>query len=257
MQKRILSTLVVFVLMTAVQNVAWAEQTVLFDQAHGQRFLIQGQGALDLSGLANLFVENEANVEISTSKLSEKGLASVDILVISGPFMPILAQEIDAIIKFIEGGGKLVLMAHIHQPFFVLFERLRVGISKAPIYEQNNILASNPRDFQVKDLAAHPLTSNLESFNVFGGWALVNLSDDVHVLAKTSNRAWIDLDTNGALTKPDAMQAFAVVLTGSMGKGEFVVFGDDAIFQNGFLERNNLKLAKNLVAWLCVREFSI
>jgi hypothetical protein len=41
-----------------------------------------------------------------------------------------------------------------------------------------------------------------------------------------------------------------VVIAGSLGRGEFAVFGDDAIFQNRFLKDENLLLGKNLVKWM-------
>ena len=37
--------------------IAVAGQVVLFDQGHGQRFLVEKGGALDLSRLADLFAE--------------------------------------------------------------------------------------------------------------------------------------------------------------------------------------------------------
>jgi len=46
------------------------------------------------------------------------------------------------------------------------------------------------------------------------------------------------------------MQAFGVVVAGQAGAGRFVVFSDDAIFQNRFLGDNNRILAANLGRWL-------
>lgn len=184
-------------------------------------------------------------------------LKPIEILIISGAFSPVTRPEIEAIMKFLESGGKLVVMAHIHQPFVQLFERLGVGISKGPIIEQENIIGSNPKDFQVINLKDHPITKNIQSFNVYGGWGINNLPEGVQVIARTSNKAWIDLDRNGKQTQADAMQSFPVILAGYAEKGKFVVFGDDAIFQNGFLEGGNLQFARNLVNWLCCQEVSI
>jgi len=41
-----------------------------------------------------------------------------------------------------------------------------------------------------------------------------------------------------------------VAVAGRSGKGRFVVFGDDAIFQNKFLTGDNLVLGRNLASWL-------
>jgi len=43
------------------------------------------------------------------------------------------------------------------------------------------------------------------------------------------------------------------VVTGTLNKGDFVIFGDDAIFQNRFLDDDNRKLATNLGKWLTRR----
>lgn len=238
-------------------NAAPAGQVVLFDQSHGQRFLVEKGRALDLSRFADLFADNGMVIKTTTHQLSAQRLESVDILVISGAFSPITRQEINAIEKFLERGGKLVVMAHIHQPLFALFEGLGVSISKGPIIEQQNIIGSNPKDFSIVDIVEHPITNNIQSFNVYGGWGVINLSENVKAIARTSNKAWIDLDRNRKLSRNDAMQSFPVLLVGSVGRGRFAVFGDDAIFQNGFLEGGNLQLARNLVNWLCCQEVSI
>ena len=47
------------------------------------------------------------------------------------------------------------------------------------------------------------------------------------------------------------VQSFPLVLSGKKGTGRFVVFGDDAIFQNRFMDDHNTRLAQNLSAWLC------
>ena len=63
--------------------------------------------------------------------------------------------------------------------------------------------------------------------------------------------AWLDLDRNrvyDAGGEPGG--SWGVGVAGSLGKGRFVVFGDDAIFQNRFLEGGNEHLGRNLARWL-------
>ncbi len=109
---------------------------VLFDQSHGQRFFIEKNRPLDLSGLAVLFVDQGATVKVSRAPLTGKTLRDVDVLIIAGAFAPIRKAEIEAIAEFLERGGKLAVMIHIGKPFHGLLERLGVGISVAPVYEQ-------------------------------------------------------------------------------------------------------------------------
>jgi hypothetical protein len=58
------------------------------------------------------------------------------------------------------------------------------------------------------------------------------------------------LNRNSKFDESDIRQNFAVVVAGGIGSGEFLIFGDDAIFQNRFLTGNNAQLARNLVSWL-------
>jgi Domain of unknown function (DUF4350) len=250
-----LSSMFVFLfclaLLFAGVGAAAAAPVVLFDQAHTQQFLVGNQGPLDLSGFAKLFSEQGAEIRTGTTLISENSLADVDVLLVSGAFTPFVESEIEAILIFLERGGKVALMTHIPSPYMSLTTRLGVSISNGVVLEQENIVDSNAQDFMVEDLTAHPLSNGIEYFTVYGGWALLERNKKVVSIARTSPWAWVDLDKNGELNKRDAMQAFSVILAGKVGQGDFVVFGDDAIFQNRFLKDGNYTLAKNLAVWFC------
>jgi hypothetical protein len=79
---------------------------------------------------------------------------------------------------------------------------------------------------------------------------LTNSAPSTRIIASTSPRSWVDLNGDGRLSKGDVMQSFGVVAAGELGAGRYVVFGDDAIFQNKFLDEQNGQLAKNLSRWL-------
>ena len=70
------------------------------------------------------------------------------------------------------------------------------------------------------------------------------------IVASTSPKAWVDLNGDKKLSDGDVVQSFGVVAVGEVGAGRFVVFGDDAVFQNRFLDESNRQLAKNLSRWL-------
>ena len=238
-------------------STAQAAPVVLFDQAHGQQFLVEKSRPLDLSGLADIFSEQGATLRTNSAPITDSLLSDVDILIISGPFAPINQQEVISIMKFVYRGGKLAVMMHIPHPFNNLLPSLGIAVSSGSVAEQENFTGTSPRDFMLKDLTPHPLTQNLDSINIYGGWALLNTKKGVQIIAQTSHKAWVDLNSNGQLNDRDAMQAFPMILAGEAGKGSFVVFGDDAIFQNQFLKDNNLTLARNLAAWFCGKRQSI
>ena len=109
---------ILFLLLSTVH--AYARTSVLFDQGHGQRFLIEQGGDLDLSLLAGTFRDLGHKVSTSTDSLTEKLLDGVDILLISGPFRPYSPEEIETVARFVERGGAVCLTLHIAPPFSAL-----------------------------------------------------------------------------------------------------------------------------------------
>lgn len=230
---------------------AAAEQpVVLFDQGHGQMFVIGRDGPLQLSALATAFDDGGFTVRSAASPLSDDALAGVDALVISGPFAPFADAEIDAVARFVERGGRLAVMLHIGPPVVDLLHRLGVDVANGVIRESEHVLGGNPLDFAVIDLAEHPIFAGLERFAAFGAWPVMAFGEGAAIVAATGPRAWVDRDGDGQPGEPDVVQSFGVAVAGRLGKGRFVVFGDDAIFQNRFLGEHNVALAENLVDWL-------
>ncbi|HEY5973706.1 MAG TPA: DUF4350 domain-containing protein [Geobacteraceae bacterium] len=252
-QLRRLCSLAILVLLCVVAQVnrGWAgAQVVLFDQAHGQRFVIEEKGPLHLSGLAERFRTAGYTVQSSSATLTDLTLAGIDVLVISGPFATLTNEETAAVTHFLDKGGRLAAMLHIGPPLADLLHRLDVDFSNYVLSEQENIIKGDPRNFRVKGLTPHPLFGGMDQFSLYGGWALMNTGGNAGIIAATTPRAWVDLDGNRQLSAGDPVQSFGVVVAGNWGNGRFVIFGDDAIFQNQFLDEANGTLADNLANWL-------
>ncbi len=248
--KTTITAIAVSLLLFLVPCAHAAPPLVLFDQGHGQHFVIEETGPLQLARLAGIFAATGATVQSATTPLTTERLKDVRALVISGPFKPLSRSEQDAVINFLFDGGRLALMLHIPMPMTTLLNRLHLYASNGAIHEENDILHDQDRDFLVNDLSRHPLTRNLENFAAYGCWALLNANGQTRIIARTSARAWVDLNRNGQRDPADPQQALGVAAVGNLGRGRYVVFGDDAIFQNQFLTGNNEILAKNLAAWL-------
>lgn len=227
--------------------------TVLFDEAHGERFLVGEEGRLDLSKLGGTMRTADLRVTTGREKIADGTLANVDALVISGPFGFVTPSEVDAVLRFLDRGGRLAVMVHVGLPVAVLLDSLHVAISNGVIRERENVIGDEPLTFRVTRFAAHELTRGLTSFDAYGVWALMNKDDTSAIIARTSDAAWVDLNGNQTLDEKDAVQSFGVAVAGARGKGRFVVFGDDAIFQNEFLAGGNVVLAQNLAHWLAAR----
>ena len=96
----------------------------------------------------------------------------------------------------------------------------------------------------------HKITKGLKKIGVHGAWALMTESATARIIARTGPKAWIDLNGDGQFNGNDAQQSFGVIIAGTLGKGRYVIFGDDAIFQNKFLDQENMPLGKNLADWM-------
>ncbi len=226
-----------------------AKTTVLFDQGHGQRLVIEGNRDLDLSRLAGVFREAGDKVIAVDTPLTAELLVGIDALILSGAFQPYTPEEIEAIVAFVERGGTLCIMLHIAPPFAPLLNRLGVEHSNGVIRERENIIDDNSLNFRVTRLTNPPLFQGIRQFSLYGAWALLDNRNGVHAIARTSPAAWVDLNGNNQLDPDDVEESFAVAVEGQSGRGRFVVFGDDAVFQNKFLTGDNLILGRNLAAW--------
>jgi len=252
---RFLAFLATLVALIASSHLAQAQPPiVLVDEGHGQKFHIAAEGKLDLSGLAAALRAGGAKVQSIETALTTAALSHIDALVISGAFAPFSASEIDSIMHFLDGGGRLAVMLHIPFPLTPLLRQLHVDFSNGVIHEREHVIGDDPLNFNVAALGAHPLTRKVDSLSVFGAWALLSEDTSTVAIAHTSTQAWVDLNGNNTLDKGDAVQAFNVAIAGQVGRGAFVVFGDDAIFQNQFLHGGNATLARNLGAWLIKAE---
>jgi len=239
-----------FLLSLAVVQAEAKKRTVIFDQGHGQKFVIENEGDLQLSGLSGLLRKEGYDVKVNTGQINDAALNTADVLLISGAFQPLSPEEINAIIRFLERGGKLCAMLHIPQPLTGLMNRLKVYASNGVIQEQENTINNSSKDFFITNMEKHEITKGLEKIGAHGVWALMTDGTTARIIARTGPNAWIDLNGDGKFNETDARQSFGVIIAGTLGKGSYVIFGDDAIFQNKFLDQENMALGKNLADWM-------
>ncbi len=239
-----------FCIFLGLPCIASAAPRLLFDQGHRQAFVIEKEGPLDLSRLSELFLQQGWDVEKTTAHLTGQALAGVDALIISGAFSPLSRAEIEAVLNFLQRGGKLAVMIHIGQPLLPLLHELGVDVANRVINENQQQPDGKTINFMVRNFKPHPLTENLQSFAIYGGWPLQVFAQEGKFLAGTSPHAWVDMNQDRKLSKGDLINRFNVLVSGTYGRGGFAVFADDAIFQNRFLQNGNKQLADNLGNWL-------
>jgi hypothetical protein len=249
MTRRALLIVMMLLTVTVLTVQTASARTVLFDAGHGERFKITDNGPLQLTNFAAIVRASGADVATLDKPITDAALAGVDGLVISGAFKELKQEEIEAVMRFIERGGKLAVMLHIAPPLGSLLDRLQIQYTNGVILETENMIDNQPLNFRAKRLAPHRVLQGVKEFSLYGVWGLVNNNHSARIIAATSPKAWIDI-YGDHVQRPDNTASFGVVIAGEAGKGAFLVFGDDAIFQNKFLDESNTKLAANLAAWL-------
>lgn len=245
---RLALTAVLLFAMTCGAVAATRNPVVLFDEAHGEQFLPLKEGTLALTELGKIFTAQNFTIRSAKEPLTPAILGEVDAVVISGPFAAFAPAEIDALYDFVENGGRLSIMLHVAPTIAPLLARFDVLSANGVIREEAPAqIDGQALSFHVSRLEQEPLFAGINHFAVYGCWALATEGTFARIVAGSGDKSWVDLNKDRSYSEQDAMQSFGIVALGEIGKGNFVVFGDDAIFQNRFLTGANRQLAENLV----------
>lgn len=222
---------------------------LLFDQAHGQTSSIDQNGPSDISKLKDLFLAQGFVVQTNITPFTNNSFSDIAAVIISGPIAQLSPEEIQAISKYLNNGGQVCLMLQDASSMADLLASLTVAVANGLVHERENIIAGDDMHFFVKDLPKHPLTKGLADFNMYSAWPM-KTALEANIIARTSEQSWVDLDGDDLFDPKDAVQSFPVLITGQLGHGHFIIFGDDAALQNQFLSGNNEILGQNLARWL-------
>lgn len=234
--------------MTCTAVAANKTPVVLFDEGHGEQFLPLKEAPLALTELGKIFTAEGFTIRSAKEPLTPALLAEVDAVVISGPFAPFTPEEIEALYTFVEKGGRLSIMLHVAPIISKLLARFDVVHANGVIREEASAqIDGEALNFHVARLEKEPLFTGIDHFAVYGCWALSTEGKSARIVASSGDRSWIDLNKDRSYSEQDAMQSFGIIALGEVGKGNFVIFADDAIFQNRFLIDSNRQLAENLV----------
>jgi len=223
---------------------------VYFDTSHRVIFHPSSEQHLGLKKFVSLFSEGGNNVEIGDYPLGILDTGAVDVLVLPGSMVPYSEEEIAFIEKFVNKGGRLLVLLHIAPPLARLTERFGIILSNAVISENENLIDGKSQDFLAKDIASHELTKGVSGIALYGSWGLL-AEGPGKVIASTSENAFADFNRNRRLDRGEPKVKMGVVAVSNYGKGKVVVVADDAPLANAFLDiGDNRKFAKNIVSWL-------
>lgn len=227
-----------------------ADPVVLFDQGHGQKFVIEKKGDLHLSGLADAFRRAGFEVRATDAPLTPEALAGVKAVVSSGAFKDFTLEEVKALLDYVKEGGRLAVMLHIPTPYVEVLIPFGIVTSMGVIHEDAALADSDSINFKATNLGTQPVFAGLKAVAFHGTWALRNINEQAIPLVRTSAKSWMDINGNNVWDSgKEEMGPYAVAMLSTTDKGECFAFADDAVFQDRFLEGDNLKLADQLARW--------
>lgn len=231
---------------------------VYFVRGHGERAL-DADEAPGIKEMNDVLVESGFKVE-SISLLDTKEIpADASVLVIMGPTIPYLEDELAAVRRYVERGGKLLLaldpgqrhnLAGLTKSLGVQFENNYV-ITRATIQGGGPVTVLGQR---------YDSTSNVTKSVPEGATSVFNLVSEVQAapdkaadleiydLVKSHQMSFTVNDISKPVEAPDKMRA--VVLAVEV-KGKAVIFGDSDFASNQFFQMGvNRELGLNAVASL-------
>ena len=261
----------------AIRSVISEQRKVYFVTGHGEGAIDDDQ-ATGYSRIKSAMESENLVVEALLLASEEAVPADADAVVIAGPTHSILDRELQALDRYLRGGGSVAILA---DPIFVtnLEERVRewgIELGDDVIVDQTIDLFTGPRigvQPVVSDYGLHPITAELanaatmfqlaRSVRAAGGAEIVEL-------ARTGDGSWaetdldqfanesrVGLDEGADRVGPVALAAARTFeLEGEEpGEGRLVVVGDADFARNRYVAQvYNADFFLNIVNWLVGEE---
>ena len=210
-------------------------------------------------GLAQLELFFMADLTIrKKGKLDYAVLRDYDVLIIAAFEEGYSTEEVEAIKKFVENGGGLLVLGDVEYPnnnisraFDVLFysESVRIADKKA------ESLFPDVHAIYVSDITEHPITEGIDEIAFYFGIPILSYKSGKSLI-RTSADSWADREDEGFGTREDTEESGpfdTLVALENVGRGRAVFFGGSLSLWNSVTLQEgvqNLDLLSNAVEWL-------
>lgn len=241
---------------------------IVFMTGHGER-AIDGRANFDLGLLGAELAQQGFKVQslnLATMPLPD----NTQVLVVAGPRTEWLPTEIEAVRKFLEGGGNLLWLADPEgmAPLPILGEMLGVEVRSGLVIDATTQLMG-VADPTVAIVAEYPAIEPVAGFNLvtlYPRAAALGHSEsdwDVKPILMTTNNSWRETGSLQGSVQPDPEDEKGPLTigyalerdTGDESTQRALVIGDGDFASNAFIaNQGNMDLATNLFKWLAQRD---
>jgi ABC-type uncharacterized transport system involved in gliding motility auxiliary subunit len=261
-------------------------KTICFIEDHGERS-VAASGGEGFSALAG-GLKNE-NYETKTINLATGNVeGGCDVLILAGPQKPLSPPEATAIAKYLDDGGKTLMMldpdtdphnsgnaitAGAVSPVPVdLLKNWNIAVGNETVLEQNamgQLAGLGPASPIVRPTTTHPITKDIRGATIFPFARPVKVADaskteiSTTELLKTSSSSWGETNIRNGEARFDEGTdqkgpiSIGVAASKKIGEKEarLVIIGDSTFASNGTVgQAANADLILNTINWLAQDE---
>lgn len=241
--------ILIFLLLSTL-NFSLAEKTVLIDKYHDTD---NWWGDPDGTGRV-LFQELYSmgfRSRVSTVPFSEESLKGIDIVVLWNPNNPLEQSEIDALVRYVNNGGSLLILGSNDMDMIdptrdsinLVLKNFGIRMMKNGTDDPTNRKGCSCTPI-IHNLLKHPINEGVNSIILYKP-ASLEIKGDAIAIARGDN------DTFSIGSEPIGGENVIIVAVYEEGKGKVAVIGSSFIFDNGKIgDMDNKQFARNLFAWL-------
>lgn len=253
------------------------ERLVLFVDGHGERKPL-GIADYDLGTFSQELEKVGIRVRALTLAKEPRIPATAAALVIAGPQLPLTADEVAAVLAYVEQGGNLLWLLEPNDPSGLQALAATLGIQVWPGLvvdaDASRLGIQNPSFIPIADYGPHPITEPLRAPILLPGTVAMDLHPpagwQASVLLQSQPRSWTETGSlEGTIQFDPASAEHAGPLTvgvalsrprpaataepehASGDRQRLVVIGDGDFLSNTYLGNGaNLELGLNIFNWL-------
>ncbi len=190
------------------------------------------------NGLTQFSREHQATTVDSFKELPE---LSQEKNFVSIPYRPYKEDELERVKRFVQEGGRLLLMDDFGEGNQVL-EHFGIGARFSGDMLLDPLFCyKNPKLPKITDFASGVEQSGVQAIALNHATALTKTSS-AQILARSSDKSFLDIDRDGQESNADPKGPFPVAARFEMGKGEVILLSDPSILINSMISKDDNRL---------------
>lgn len=243
------------------------ERWITFLTGHGER-AVEGQANFDLAQFGKELARRKINAQTINLATLPAIPDNSALLVMTAPAVPLLANEIEIINRYIDQGGNLLVLTDPDAKHLDILEQ-RLGIHRLPgaIMDGSTQLygISDPSFVLVAEYAPHAITQGFQTTTIYPVAAALEMDAEsdfqAEAILSSADQSWtetgpikgdVQFDADGDEKQGPLPLAYALTRPGNeTTQQRIVVVGDGDFLSNAYIGNvGNLDMGLRMINWL-------